>query len=113
MPGMLGWVAMFELSYRDGSAIWYEDGSQFLPSGIKIGIGFQTLVPSWYIDRSNFCFEARSKSNQDFGAPAAPSYPNVHGENPPGHDVGFHISRNGLHVSIIFHVVLVGSHYSF
>ena len=38
--------------------------------------------PSWYIDGSNFCFETRYKSNQDFGAPAAPSYPNVHGVNP-------------------------------
>ena len=28
--------------------------------------------------------EARYKSNQDFGAPAAPPYPNVHGVNPPG-----------------------------
>ena len=33
---------------------------------------FQTLVPVWYIDGSNFCFETRYKSNQDFGAPAAP-----------------------------------------
>ena len=39
---------------------------------MKIGIDFQTLVPSWYFDRSNFCFEARYKSNQDFGAPAVP-----------------------------------------
>ena len=45
---------------------------------------FQTLVPSWYIDGSNFCFEARYESNHDFGAPAAPPYPNVHGVNPPG-----------------------------
>ena len=39
MPGTevpLGWVAIFELRYRDGS--------RFLPSGIKIGIDFQTLV---------------------------------------------------------------------
>ena len=64
------------------SAIWYKDGSQFLPSGIKIDIDFQTLVPSWYIEGSNFCFEARYKSNQDFGAPAAPPYPYVHGVNP-------------------------------
>ena len=58
--------------------------NRFSNSGIKIGIDFQTLVPSWYIDGSNFCFEERYKSNQDFGAPAAPPYPNVHGENPPG-----------------------------
>ena len=56
------------------SAIWYKDGSQFLPSGIKKGIDFQILVPSRYIARSNFCFEAWYKSNQDFGAPAAPPY---------------------------------------
>ena len=31
-----GWVSI--------SAIWYKDGSQFLPSGIKIGIDFQTPV---------------------------------------------------------------------
>ena len=39
MPGtevQLGWVAIFELRYGDGS--------QFLPSGIKIGIDFQTPV---------------------------------------------------------------------
>ena len=39
---------------------------------MNIGIDFQTLVSSWYIDGSNFCFEARYKSNQDFEAPAAP-----------------------------------------
>ena len=57
------------------SAIWYKDGSQFLPSGTEIGIDFQTLVPNWYIDGSNFRFEARYKSNQDYGAPAAPPNP--------------------------------------
>ena len=31
-----GWVSI--------SAIWYKDGSQFLPSGIKMGIDFQTPV---------------------------------------------------------------------
>ena len=45
---------------------------RFSSSGIKIGIDFQTLVPSWYIDGSNFCFEARYKSTHDFGAPVAP-----------------------------------------
>ena len=40
------------------------------------------MVPSWYIDSSNFCSEARYKSNQDFGAPVAPRYPDVHGVNP-------------------------------
>ena len=76
----LRWVAIFELRYYGWAsifAIWYKDGSQFLPSGIKIGIDFQSLVPSWYSDGSNFCFEARYKSNQDFGAQAAPPYPNV------------------------------------
>ena len=31
-----GWVSI--------SAIWYKDGLQFLPSGIKMGIDFQTPV---------------------------------------------------------------------
>ena len=65
------------------SSIRYKYRHRFSSSGIKIGIDFQTLVPSWYIDGSNFCFESRYKSNQDFGAPAAPPYPNVHGMNPP------------------------------
>ena len=39
---------------------------------MKVGKDFQTLVPSWYTDGSNSCFEARHKSNQDFGTPAAP-----------------------------------------
>ena len=56
--------------------------SQFLASGIKIGIDFQTLVLSWYIDGSNFCFEAKYKGNQDFEAPVAHPYPNVHEVNP-------------------------------
>ena len=67
MPGTevpLGWVAIFEIRYKDRY--------RFSNSGIKIGIDFQTLVLSWYIDGSNFCFEARYKSNQDFRAPAAP-----------------------------------------
>ena len=38
---------------------------------------------SWYIDGSSFCFEARYKSNQDFGAPAAYPCTSVHGVNPP------------------------------
>ena len=58
---------------------------RFSGSGIKIGIDFQTLVSSWYIDGSNFCFEVKYKINQNFGAPAAPPYPNVHGVNPPGY----------------------------
>ena len=66
------------------SAIRYQDRYRFSNSGIKIRIDFQTLVSSWYIDGSNFCFEARYKSNQDYGAQAAPLYPNVHGVNPPG-----------------------------
>ena len=92
MPGAevpLGWVSIFDLRYRDGSqflpfgisrmgrnsAIRYKERYRFSTSGIKIGIDFQILVPSWYIDGSNFCFEARYKSNQDFGAPEAPSPP--------------------------------------
>ena len=57
---------------------------------MKIGIDFQTLVPNWCIGGPNFCFETRYKSNQDYGAPAAPPYPYVHGVNPPG----FNSSRN-------------------
>ena len=63
--------------------IWYKNKYRFSNSGIMIGIDFQTLAPSWYIDESNFCFEARYKNNQDFGAPAAPPLTNVHGVNPP------------------------------
>ena len=83
MPGTevpLGWVAIFQLRYRDESrflpfgirmgrnsisAIRYKDRYRFSNSGIKIGIDFQTLVPGWYIDGSNVCFEARYKSNQE------------------------------------------------
>ena len=90
MPGTevpLGWVAIFELMYRDRSRFLpfgIRMGRNFCHQVIKIGIDSQTLVPSWYIDGSNFCFEARYKSNQDFGAPEAPPYPNVHRVNPPG-----------------------------
>ena len=81
MPGTkvpLGWVAIFELRCRDESQFLSSgigmglDFCHLLPSGIKIGIDFQTLVPSWYIDGCNFCFEARYKSNQDFGPPVVP-----------------------------------------
>ena len=95
MPGTevpLGWVAIFELRYRDGSRFLpfgirmgrnFCHRYRFSNSGIKLGIDFQTLVPSWYIDGFNFCFEARYKSNQDFGAPVALPYSNVLGVNPP------------------------------
>ena len=77
------------------SCIRYIDRFRFLNSGKKIGIDFQTPVPSWYIDGSNFCFEARYKSNQDFGAPGAPLYPNVHGVNPRGLNRSiFHLTQD-------------------
>ena len=71
---------------------------------------FQTLVPSWYIDGSNFCFEARHKSNQDFGAPAAPPTLMLMESTPPGGGLNQHVGNQGPFVSELLLYLILPPH---